>query len=955
MKKCFVYTIIVFFVLLLESLSALEVYETVEAVVGHTAELPCNISAENENDKLTILAWYKNESSKAFYSHDQRSGKGTVSSSSPRFKLVKSESEGLDKLQIQSVRPADAGIYICSADFASSPTLKTHIKMIVIEPPLRLWVGSENGTRVETTSGGANTSKNIGPYYIGDTVSLFCIAYGGKPQASLSWWIKQRLLKESWFPLSEQRVRSDVRYGPLVREDHGLVLTCRANNNNRTPPLFIDVIINMHLPPELVSLRDPLEKEFVGGRVRAGESLALQCRVLGARPPPPVRWRLDNTQLINLEQNITTEASQRLVVSEIQLTIERHHDESQITCCTPVYRRGDQQFVCAQALPLTVLYPPALEIVVPEEPDNGTIAVVKGSNLLLNCSYEANPSIYQLTWFHEENLIPDDGKSNQIRPTLEILNISEVDAGEYVCAASNDEGSTYSEPLNIDVTFPAYCEDESVAQYGVRENETVNITCSVKSNPEPYAYRWVLVNDTVKEVSQLRHHPNMTIKTYEPYLSYERPNDTPFSTVFCWGLNDVSEKGLRHSPCVSLVTDETAPRPPTQCLAVTNNLSDIAINCEKGHDGGLPQKFKFIVKSTSSEDQYLSITSLEPKFVIEKPKADDYVFLITAFNEKGESTTVEIDKSSIIEEKIEILQVGTVANITTLALALCGGVALVALAACGLVLCARERDRREGPVFVDPPLCAYNTEESNCETFHDSDDGSECNVRRTDSFRRAVSKYPSRNYDVRRTSSFHSARYMNDMADEGLSKCSEGLRHTAGCRVHSLQNINKKRDMDALCDHLVMHLPTEVAHYNAPRPMNTFYTMPRKMRHKLAKELSDETSEITQNSDGFSLPPPPDEFSSYRAGARIKDMPTKSPPTYSTIRKNCGRETPRQQYNNVIISPMNTVGLPTISGQHTSVYSYPDDHQHHTQQGMQTTTGILSTFKSYSSPKESGL
>lgn len=98
------------------------------------------------------------------------------------------------------------------------------------------------------------------------------------------------------------------------------------------------------------------------------------------------------------------------------------------------------------------------------------------------------------------------------------------------------------------------------------------------------------------------------------------------------------------------------------------------------------------------------------------------------------------------------------------------------------------------------------------------------------------------------------------------------------------------------------------------------------MRHKLAKELSDETSEITQTSDGFSLPPPPDEYGTYRAGPRIKDMPSKTTPTYTTVvKKNSLKEATKNPYNNVIISPMNTVGLPTVSGAGASVYSYPDD------------------------------
>lgn len=94
--------------------------------------------------------------------------------------------------------------------------------------------------------------------------------------------------------------------------------------------------------------------------------------------------------------------------------------------------------------------------------------------------------------------------------------------------------------------------------------------------------------------------------------------------------------------------------------------------------------------------------------------------------------------------------------------------------------------------------------------------------------------------------------------------------------------------------------------------MNTFYTMPRKMRHKAGKEISDETSEITQNSDGFSLPPPPDEFGTYRAAARIRDVPSKCTPTFTTVTRDP-------------LKYMNTVGLPAVTAQ--TAYTYPDDDQ----------------------------
>lgn len=58
---------------------------------------------------------------------------------------------------------------------------------------------------------------------------------------------------------------------------------------------------------------------------------------------------------------------------------------------------------------------------------------------------------------------------------------------------------------------------------------------------------------------------------------------------------------------------------------------------------------------------------------------------------------------------------------------------------------------------------------------------------------------------------------MNDM-QESESKINDVLRRSGSCRVHSLQNISRKRDMDALCDHLVMRLPTET-NYQIAKPV----------------------------------------------------------------------------------------------------------------------------------------
>lgn len=71
---------------------------------------------------------------------------------------------------------------------------------------------------------------------------------------------------------------------------------------------------------------------------------------------------------------------------------------------------------------------------------------------------------------------------------------------------------------------PPYCEDESIVEYGVAAEECINITCKVKSNPPPMAYRWLLVS----EVEGIKLHTNQsqTLETDDDTLVYQRPNGT---------------------------------------------------------------------------------------------------------------------------------------------------------------------------------------------------------------------------------------------------------------------------------------------------------------------------------------------------------------------------------------------------------------------------------------------
>lgn len=52
--------------------------------------------------------------------------------------------------------------------------------IFLTEPPVHLWVIHENGSQVATANASANASEYIGPYYVGDTVRLFCVSFGGR-------------------------------------------------------------------------------------------------------------------------------------------------------------------------------------------------------------------------------------------------------------------------------------------------------------------------------------------------------------------------------------------------------------------------------------------------------------------------------------------------------------------------------------------------------------------------------------------------------------------------------------------------------------------------------------------------------------------------------------------------------------------------------------------------------
>lgn len=68
--------------------------------------------------------------------------------------------------------------------------------------------------------------------------------------------------------------------------------------------------------------------------------------------------------------------------------------------------------------------------------------------------------------------------------------------------------------------------------------------------------------------------------------------------------------------------------------------------------------------SSDTEDIILSIINGDPEFMIPEPKLENYKFVIVAFNDKGESNTVDIEKTDVVDESEGKSQVLKIHNIT---------------------------------------------------------------------------------------------------------------------------------------------------------------------------------------------------------------------------------------------------------------------------------------------------
>ncbi|CRL07921.1 CLUMA_CG020866, isoform A, partial [Clunio marinus] len=594
--------------------------QKIEAVVGKSGQLSCNLTSDIQDDRVALVIWYKEGKTTPIYSYDARDSKAIDGGSHHGISI-----NGKFYFNTSSLNPAifsisnltadDKGIYRCRVDFTRTPTKNTKFNLSVIIPPENLLILNEQGKHI--------SHYILGPYNEGSSINLTCISSGGDPLPKLTWRHDNQLLEGILTKLSEKKMRNVLHLKNLNRKDLLSSFTCKSTNNNLTDPITSSVMIDLNLRPLTVKIIKDLK--FMSTK----QLYDLRCEVRGSRPAPQISWWLGSEKLTAAKETTTKDLN---LTSSILPYHPKIEDQGKFLSCraeNPLIPDSGNE----NGFKLNLHHPPLITLEFGTNPVVEGNTVNEGADVYFECNIKANPSVYRVGWRHNDNdnelqNNPQEGIiiSNQ---SLVLQNITRQRMGQYVCTASNSEGDGFSQPVQLNVLYSPICRPGLPQTYNVDRGETATIQCEVESNPAAFDYRWKF-NTTLVDFTDL--HTSIDVKSF---FRFKPQTENDYGTVLCWGINSI---GMQTEPCLFQVVPAGKPEALTNCSVGNQTQFSFQVTCVEGEDGGYPQDFiaelyfareKFVKTSISSRTPTFDLKGLNP--------GSEYEVVLSAVNKKGRS------------------------------------------------------------------------------------------------------------------------------------------------------------------------------------------------------------------------------------------------------------------------------------------------------------------------------
>ncbi|KAK8378713.1 hypothetical protein O3P69_009430 [Scylla paramamosain] len=222
--------------------------------------------------------------------------------------------------------------------------------------------------------------------------------------------------------------RSTLRLTP-TRENHGAVLSCRAENRDLPTSVVEDIIkLNVHYPPRL-QLRPG--HSLTLSHIKEGDDVYFECEVHANPPVEAVRWFLKGQEL---EQNV----SAGIIVANRSLVLQG------------VGRRSSGDYVCKASNPrgettsnplhLNVKFRPTCA-----EDQQWTYGSGRGEQVNVTCRVHAHPDAHSFRWAFNtsaELLHLPQNRTHALRDrsTVTYTPMTHHDFGTLLCWAVNEVG-----------------------------------------------------------------------------------------------------------------------------------------------------------------------------------------------------------------------------------------------------------------------------------------------------------------------------------------------------------------------------------------------------------------------------------------------------------------------------------------------------------------------------------
>ncbi|XP_063600047.1 hemicentin-1-like [Penaeus indicus] len=361
------------------------------------------------------------------------------------------------ELLLTSVQAGDAGDYACLATNRAG-TAEKQFDIRVIVPA--------------TIADDEDGSPPMQEVLVDMPFSLFC-PVEGTPQPRITWTKNSAPLDGllGFHGLGGRVALGDggrrLLVSEAVMQDSGTYMCVAENEGGRDTATYQ---VNVLAPPVIIQDKDTFRSAV------EGDDVVLDCEVDGD-PPPAIVWLQDGVSLQELYMPAITVHDVGRGKSELRIKGVSEIHAGSYTCIASSVAGSDEQTYV-----LRVVTPPRLE-----DPNAPTYVSVRASRpASLSCLIHASPDP-QIFWFKNNMPLDEDDPNLHLSAggrDLKLLQVTEGDAANYSCLATNEAGSL-SVNFTLEVHVPPRFTESVVGDVNAVAGEDVELFCPVHATPAP--------------------------------------------------------------------------------------------------------------------------------------------------------------------------------------------------------------------------------------------------------------------------------------------------------------------------------------------------------------------------------------------------------------------------------------------------------------------------------------